>query len=133
MSKKEITHEDQKLKELFHNSFQPEKIPSPDFNKKVMDRVLHEWISQSEYFTPVVNKRNRIWIISGIVILFIIGFFMDMGVFSQDGMQLLNNLNDSFRFLFSWIKPVHLIFVGTLLATGLLLALDYFFRKLSNI
>ncbi|SFD81382.1 hypothetical protein [Thermophagus xiamenensis] len=133
MSKKELIQEDQKWKQLFQNSFQPEKIPSPDFNKKVMDRVLHEWISQSEYFTPVVNKRNRFWIISGIVVVFIIGFFMDAGVFRQDGLQLLNNLNDSFRFLFSWIKPVHLIFVGTFLAVGLLLALDYFFRKLSNI
>ncbi|MGQ1891012.1 hypothetical protein ACT29H_11280 [Thermophagus sp. OGC60D27] len=135
MVNKKSNNEDRMLKQLFQESFEPEEIPTADFNKKVMARILNEWVSRSNYFDPLVNTRNRWWIVPGIFVLFIIGFLLDLGQLSQNATEFawLKNISGTFQFLYSWIKPIHLMIIGALLAVSLLLGLDHLFKKLSNI
>jgi len=135
MISKKTNNEDQMLRQLFRESFQPEKIPTADFNKKIMSRVLNEWVSRSDYFDPILNPRNRLWIIPGVFILFIIGFLVDAGQLRQGVSEFawIQNIFGAFQFLFSWIEPIHWILIGALLTVALLLILDHLFKKLSNI
>ncbi|WP_026055195.1 hypothetical protein [Anaerophaga thermohalophila] len=135
MAKHEINNEDLMLKQFFKNSFQPDETPSPDFNKKVMDQVLNEWVSQSNYYENLVDTRNRWWIIPGVLLLFLAGFLFDVGQLSRNAEEYswLKDLSGAFQSLYSWIEPIHMLVIGASLAIGLLLALDHFFKKLSNI
>ncbi|PWD99066.1 hypothetical protein [Marinilabilia rubra] len=135
MKKNKHKTEDQVIRELFQNSFQPGQIKSEDFNRNIMDQVMSEWVSQSNYYQPLVDKKNRWWILPGIAVLFIVGYLFDLtriGSASKEAM-LLSNMASALQSLYSWIEPIHIIILGASAAIGLLLALDRFFQKLSNI
>jgi hypothetical protein len=135
MTKRKHTKEDQVFKELFKNSFQTSKVPSDDFNRKIMDQVMNEWVSQPNYYQPLVDKKNRWWLLPGIIAILIIGYLFDIARLGTNANEaaLLNNLGSSLQSLYSWIEPIHLILIGVSLAIGILLALDRFLQKLSNI
>jgi hypothetical protein len=135
MTSRDINNDDQILEKFFRNNFIPDDVPSKNFNQKVMDNVMNEWVSQSNYYTPLVDKHNGWWIVPGVLALFIVGYLFDVGKLqSKEGETfLVNNLVPSIHSLYSWIEPVHLIAVGAIIAIGLLLLLDHFLQKLSNI
>ncbi len=127
--------EDNFIRQLFKNNFKPDDVPSDDFNRTVMDRVMSEWVSQSTYYEPIVDKRNRWWILPGVLTLFVTGFLFDVGQMSATGNEQLwlNSLSGAFQSLYAWIKPIHLLGIGASLAVGLLLMFDRLLQKLSNL
>jgi len=126
---------DPEFSQWFKNNFEPEKMPSEDFSRRVMDRVMNEWISQSSYYKPLVDRHNRWWIVPGILALFVIGFLFDVGQMAtpEDQYKWATNLVGAFEALYSWIEPIHLMIIGASMAVGLLLVFDRFLQKLSNI
>ena len=126
--------EDRKIRELFHSEFQPDHIPSGDFNRKVMNQVMADWVSQPHFYKPIVDKQNRWWIVPAVLVLFALGYMYDAGLFTGESQfQWVHNLGGAFQSLYSWIEPVHLLVLGSTLAVGLLLAVDQLLQKLSNI
>jgi hypothetical protein len=132
---RDINNEDQILKNFFRNNFIPDDVPSENFNQQVMDNVMNEWVSQSNYYAPLVDKHNGWWIVPGVLALFIVGYFFDVGKFQskEEGIFRVNDLAGTIQSLYSWVEPVHLIVIGAIIAIGLLLVLDHFLQKLSNI
>ncbi len=134
MTKHIENNEDQIIRNLFRDDFEPEKITSKDFNRQIMDRVMTDWVARPDYYEPIVDKQNRWWIVPGVLIIFALGFLYDAGLFTgQSQFQWVTNLGNSFQSLYSWVEPVHILFIGASLAVGLLLAVDQLLQKLSNI
>jgi len=127
--------EDQILRALFKSSFQPNKVKSGNFNKNIMDQVMKDWVSQPNYYQPLVDKTNRWWILPGVAAIFIIGYLFDVARLTSGTNETtwLQNMGSAFQSLYSWVEPIHLIILGASAAIGLLLALDRFLQKLSNI
>jgi predicted transcriptional regulator YheO len=126
--------EDQIIRDLFKTDYQPEKINSKDFNRRIMNRVMADWVSQPNYYQPIVDKQNRWWIIPGMLVIFAMGFMYDAGLFNgKSQFQWVSNLGISVQSLYSWIEPIHLLVIGASLAVVLLLAVDQLLQKLSNI
>ena len=66
--------------------------------------------------------------------VFVIGYFIDMGQLNQANIgEAIGKLGIAFESLYTWINPVHLMILGTLMSAGLLLGIDHLFQKLSNI
>ncbi|MFO8002457.1 MAG: hypothetical protein R6U46_14550 [Marinilabilia sp.] len=132
---KDTNHsEEQTVRQLFKTSFKPDDAPSEGFKKRVMDQVMSEWVSQSQYYEPLLNKQTRWWMVPGIITLFVFGYFLDMSqMTSSDFNAGFNILGDAFKSLYTWIEPVHLLIIAAFLAVGLLLMFDHLLQKLSNI
>lgn len=132
---KDSNKEDQIIRQLFRNDFVPDDVPSNDFNRRVMDQVMSEWISKSVYYEPLIDKRSRWWIIPVVLFVFLIGFLFDVGQMatSTNGNMWAENFEGVFQSLYSWIEPIHLLVFGATIAAGILLILDHFLQKLSNI
>ena len=127
-------NEDQIIRDLFKSNFVPEEVPDDNFNRQVMDRVMADWVAQSNYYQPLVDKQNRWWILPGVLILFAFGFFYDAGIFTgENSFEWINNLGGAFHSLYSWVEPIHLMVIGASVAIGILLAADHLLQKLSNI
>lgn len=128
-------NEEEIIRKLFQNNFKPDTISSSEnFKMQVMDRVMSEWISSSSYYEPLLDKNTRWWLLPGILALFVIGYFIDMGQFSQANIgEAIGKLGIAFESLYAWIDPIHLMILGTIMSAGLLLGIDHLFQKLSNI
>ena len=127
-------NEEEVVRKLFKNNFQPDTISSENFKIQVMDRVMSEWVSQSNYYEPILDKNTRWWLIPGIMALFLIGYFIDMGQLNQANIEeAIGKLGIAFESLYAWVNPIHLMIMGSLMAAGLLLGIDHLFQKLSNI
>ncbi|WP_010665350.1 hypothetical protein [Marinilabilia salmonicolor] len=134
MEKQKEEIEDRKIRDLFKTQFQPDHIPSDDFNRRVMNQVMADWVSQPRFYTPIVDKQNRWWIVPAVLVLFALGFMYDAGLFTGEShFQWVDNFGGAFQSLYSWVEPVHLLVLGASLAVGLLLAIDQLLQKLSNI
>jgi hypothetical protein len=134
MNKNTNHNEDKIVRELFQNNFKPEDTPSANFKTRVMDRVMSEWVARSNYYEPILDKSTRWWLIPGIMALFAIGYFIDMGQMSRSHIsEAVGKLGTAFEALYAWIEPIHLLVIVSLLAAGLLLGADHLLRKLSNI
>ncbi len=126
--------EEQVIRKLFKTEFHPETVPSEEFNRRVMNKVMGDWVSQPHFYQPIVDKQNRWWIVPAVLVLFALGFMYDAGLFTGEShFQWVNNLGGAFQSLYSWVEPVHLLVLGATLAIGLLLAVDQLLQKLSNI
>jgi len=127
-------NEEEVVRKLFKNNFQPDTISSENFKIQVMDRVMSEWVSRSNYYEPILDKNTRWWLIPGIMALFLIGYFIDMGQLNQANIgEAIGKLGIAFESLYAWVNPIHLMIMGSLMAAGLLLGIDHLFQKLSNI
>ncbi|MFW6389399.1 MAG: hypothetical protein ACOCZI_02070 [Marinilabiliaceae bacterium] len=127
-------NEEEIVRKLFKNNFTPTPLSSKNFKMQVMDRVMSEWVSRSNYYDPILDKNTRWWLIPGILALFLIGYFIDMAQLGQTEIgEAFAKLGIAFESLYIWIDPIHLMIMGTLLAAGLLLGIDQLFQKLSNI
>ncbi|MFW5754430.1 MAG: hypothetical protein ACOCV9_06470, partial [Marinilabiliaceae bacterium] len=127
-------NEEEIVRKLFKNNFTPTPLSSKSFKMQVMDRVMSEWVSQSNYYEPILDKNTRWWLIPSILALFLIGYFIDMAQLGQTEIgEAFAKLGIAFESLYIWIDPIHLMIMGTLLAAGMLLGIDQLFQKLSNI
>ena len=127
-------NEEEVVRKLFKNNFQPDTISSENFKIQVMDRVMSEWVSQSRYYEPILDKNARWWLLPAILALFLIGYFIDMGQLNQANIgEAIGKLGIAFESLYAWVNPIHLMIMGSLMAAGLLLGIDHLFQKLSNI
>ena len=134
MNKQKYKTEDQVFRELFKSSFKPDMIADKDFNRKVMDRVMSDWVSQPNYYKPLVGPKKKWWIVPAVALILLSGYLFDIARLGSNANEALwlRDMGTAFQSLYSWIEPIHIIIFGVSGAIGLLLMMDRFFQKLSN-
>ncbi len=122
------------LKRLFSDSFVPER-PSENFNRTLMERVMYDWVSSAGYQASLMDKRNRWWILPGVVLVLLIGYMIDVGRLGEhyvNGSLWLKGFSDLGVLLFGWMESMHWLIPASMVAVGGLLLFDRLLQKLSR-
>ncbi len=106
-----------------------------------MNRVFNDWTENAISYKPIINKRNRWWMIGGFAALLAISFLIDASVIIDywnkinannsiiDISKLYKQMGSVGATMNSLPSIVYFTFAGILI----LLGIDRFFSRLANI
>ncbi len=130
---------DQLIKDLF-NDYSLDEAPE-SLRSETMNRVFNDWTENAISYKPIINKRNRWWMIGGFAALLAISFLIDASVIIDywnkinannsiiDISKLYKQMGSVGATMNSLPSIVYFTFAGILI----LLGIDRFFSRLANI
>ncbi len=130
---------DQLIKDLF-NDYSLDEAPE-SLRTETMNRVFNDWTENAISYKPIINKRNRWWMIGGFAALLAISFLIDASVIIDywnkinannsiiDISKLYKQMGSVGATMNSLPSIVYFTFAGILI----LLGIDRFFSRLANI
>ncbi len=131
--------DDKLIRELFRE-FTPDEAPT-SIKQNAMNRVLHDWVEKPQTYQPLINNRNRWWIISAAIVVLAISFLVDASVIQQylgdigiTSKQLgLVSINKSFNQFFAVFTKIPSLVYFVIAGIIFLLGLDKLLNRLANL
>ncbi|MBS2213981.1 hypothetical protein KEM09_21410 [Carboxylicivirga mesophila] len=130
---------DELIKDLF-KEYSLEEAPA-SLKSETMNRVFSDWTENALSYKPIINKRNRLWMIGGFAALLAISFLIDASVIIDywNKINVNNSIIDLSKIykqmgsLGTTMNSLPSIIYFTIAGILALLGIDRFFNRLANI